>query len=68
MDAGFIVAGELNRLDRKLVHSTSAVRGFLHDLLIANQHIKSVSSKIEPLQYIAIYYNGLIFNETVFTN
>ena len=29
-------------------------------------YIKSVSSKIEPLQYIAIYYNGLIFNETDF--
>ena len=29
--------------------------------------IKSVSLKIEPLQYIAIYYNGSIFNETDFT-
>ena len=28
------------------------------------QIIKSVSSKIKPLQYIAIYYNGSIFNET----
>ena len=28
--------------------------------------IKSVSLKIEPLQYIAIYYNGSIFNETDF--
>ena len=30
--------------------------------------IKSVSLKIEPLQYIAIYHNGSIFNETDFTN
>ena len=28
--------------------------------------LKSVSLKIEPLQYIAIYYNGSIFNETDF--
>ena len=26
--------------------------------------LKSVSLKIEPLQYIAIYYDGSIFNET----
>ena len=26
--------------------------------------LKSVSLKIEPLQYIAMYYNGSIFNET----
>ena len=38
VDTGFIVAGELTRLDRKLVHSTSAVRGFFQDLLIVNQH------------------------------
>ena len=30
--------------------------------------VKSVSLKIEPLQYIAIYYNGSIFNETDFKN
>ena len=28
--------------------------------------LTSVSLKVEPLQYIAIYYNGLIFNETDF--
>ena len=26
--------------------------------------LKSVSLKVEPLEYIAIYYNGSIFNET----
>ena len=30
-------------------------------------YVKSVSLKIEPLQYIAIYYNGSIFNETDFS-
>ena len=30
------------------------------------RYIKSISLKIEKLQYIAIYYNGLIFNETDF--
>ena len=29
--------------------------------------LNSVSLKIEPLQYIAIYCNGSIFNETDFT-
>ena len=29
-------------------------------------NVTSVSLKIEPLQYIAIYYNGSIFNETDF--
>ena len=43
VDTGFFV----DYLDRKLVHSTSAVRGFLHDLLIANQHIWA---EIEPEQ------------------
>ena len=31
-----------------------------------DQYITSVSLKIESLQYIAIYYNGSIFNETDF--
>ena len=31
-----------------------------------NAVLKSVSLKIEPLLYIAIYYNGSIFNETGF--
>ena len=30
-------------------------------------HIKSVSLKIEPLEYIAMYCNGSIFNETDFS-
>ena len=30
------------------------------------RYIKSVSLKIAPLQYIAIYYYGSIFNETDF--
>ena len=49
VDTGFIVAGELTRLDRKLVHSTSAVRGFLQDLLIVNQHVY-IWAEIEPEQ------------------
>ena len=31
---------------------------------LAVPELKSVSLKIEPLQYIAIYYDGSIFNET----
>ena len=33
-----------------------------------SEQLKTVSLKIEPLQYIAIYYNGSIFNETDFRN
>ena len=32
------------------------------------RYIKSVSLKIEPLQYIAIYYNGSIFNDQTLLN
>ena len=49
VDTGFIVAGELTRLDRKLVHSTSAVRGFLPDLLIVNEHVY-IWAEIDPEQ------------------
>ena len=44
-----------------------------HYIICINCHKKavvsvltSVSLKIEPLQYIATYYNGSIFNETDF--
>ena len=39
---------------------------FKRDVLMHQNQIKSVSLKFEPLQYIAIYYNGSIFNETDF--
>ena len=47
------------KLEKLIMSQLKSVKGIFKPTII-----KSVSLKIEPLQYIAIYYDGSIFNET----